>query len=75
VGGCCRRSEIEKEFFLETLYHGRSTFSWQKDTPIIVDWLAWPQVEKKISGIPNRLNYYVIFIVHASFTNMAGVAS
>jgi len=24
-----------------------------------------------VSGLPNRLNYFVIFIVHKQFTNMA----
>jgi len=46
-------------------------FSWQRATPVIVrvGWLAGPAWKNNISGLPNRLNYFIK--VHTQFTNMA----
>jgi hypothetical protein len=30
-----------------------------------------PRGKIRLSGLPNRLNYFVFFIVHTQFTNMA----
>jgi len=32
--------------------------------------VSWPHMENNISGIPDCLNYCVIFIVYIQFTNM-----
>jgi hypothetical protein len=48
-----------------TLTHLSPTFLWQRVIPVIVSWFkgsAW--TKNGLSGITNRLNYCVIFILH-----------
>jgi hypothetical protein len=46
-------------------------FLWQRTIPVIAGWFAGLTGQTAVSGIPNHLNYRVIFIIHIYFTNVA----
>ena len=50
---------------------GLQTFHDKGATLVIVGWFAGAKEKIIISGTPNRLNYFVIFIVYTQLTNKA----
>jgi hypothetical protein len=51
--------------------HGRLQFIWERVTPLLWFGLWVALLNMTISGIPNRLNYFVIFALYSWSTNVA----
>jgi hypothetical protein len=64
------KNAVSKGQLKDTSDHGSPNFLWQRATYVIVDWYAICTWKITLNGIPNRLNYCVIFILYTSFTNV-----
>jgi len=53
------------------IVYGSPIFLWQRAAPIIVGWFTGHKWKKiSVSGVPNCLYYWEIFIVYTEFTNV-----
>ena len=59
------------DFACNNVNHGYPNFLWKRATPAIAGWFAGQTGQISVSGIPNRQNCCVIFIVYTYFTNVA----
>jgi hypothetical protein len=59
------------DFACNNINHGSPNFLWQRATSAIAGWFAGQTGQIAVSGVPNRQNYCVIFIVYTYFTNVA----
>jgi hypothetical protein len=59
------------DFACNGVNHGYPNFLWQSTTTAIAGQFTGQTGQISVSGIPNRQNYCVFYLVHTYFTNVA----